>query len=82
MTGDNGVEKLDDGREPMEWDKGDQVIDHRVLGVHLQAYNARKGRDPSALFRVHGCDDLGEHDEQRSGVPRGGSGRIWKCIFP
>ena len=80
--GENDVERLDNGREPMEWDKANQVIDSRVPGIHLQVYNARKGCNPSALFRVHGGDGLGEIDEKRSGVPRGGGGWIWKHIFP
>ena len=61
------MEGLDE-REPVEWDEIDQVIDSRVSGVYLQAYNARKGHSPSAVLRIHGSDGLGELDEKRSAV--------------
>ena len=56
VRGENNVDGFDDGREPMEWDKTDQIVDGCRPSVYLQVDNARKGRDPTAILRVNGCN--------------------------
>ena len=52
------------------------------LSPDLEAHNARKGRDPTALFCIRGRDIRGEPNGQSLGMVGGRGGGVWKCRFP
>ena len=77
--GDMGqAERSDFGRESMQQDETmvQKLACVRFAEVNLQAYNAKKCLNPTALSWVRRCSRPGTFDDQSSGVLCGGGGRV------
>ena len=74
------MERIENGCESVERGQGD--LRRVAVFAQVQAYDMRKGMDPTTLFYVRCHDCVRAANQQGVGVMRRGIGKIRERLFP